>query len=509
MPDGGSGLFGLLQAQTGGDEHNDDQQQIPAEEAVAHGHPEDPLGQGQQSVAQLGHKGIGDARQRHGDPGIFPPLFPGEDGVPAGQGNRGLPEEGKGQQQFHQREHGANGQQHGCKHQHFLGHKYMVGVRKGGIQTQSGAEPAQGHGHTGAVVGGEPVVGFQQLHPPGGAVFKTAVGGVPGGLFHTAAQELGTEGRVEHTVVHEVPVIPEIAELLILRLQQKHIVEVDLLRIIDGIVEQLTALQNRGFGGDVHTVFVGGTGIGGSHTPAGPGAHGVTAEGQTAGIHAVQTSQQGIGGDAAAGTVGDGIAVAVGRVVGIKEAEIGEIHHQPEPLGTAHGYVGAVGFAVLTKVDFYTVVYITTLHETGFTAAMAVFIQRKHHCPPAGQLNGVGGAGFVVVLVAVEQQHTGCGGIRGGGGGNIELVGEVPHIRFQYTPGDGHISIVRLDPVGGAHAQEQGKHQHQQQCQMADLSGFHKINSLLLTYNVSIAQSFCGINISVRKMAGREPGKQS
>jgi hypothetical protein len=59
----------------------------------------------------------------------------------------------------------------------------------------------------------------------------------------------------------------------------------------------------------------------------------------------------------------------------------------------------------------------TTLQQANVGAAVAVFIQSHCNDSTAGQFNGIGRAGFVVILIAVEQQNTGsgigyCGGVR-------------------------------------------------------------------------------------------------
>ena len=172
----------------------------------------------------------------------------------------------------------------------------------------------------------------------------------------------------------------------------------------------------------------------------------------------------------------------------VEEGEVGEIHHQTETFGTADADKGSVLHRVFTKGNFYPMVYITSIHQTGFAAAMAVFIQRQDNCAPLCQFDGVGGAGFVVILIAVEQQYTGgrclgCGRIR-----HVELVGQASCIGFQRSFGNRNAAAVCLDPAGNSHEKKNRCQQTCQKYQSLTLFGFHKNTSRIGIFNVSIAQ---------------------
>ena len=161
----------------------------------------------------------------------------------------------------------------------------------------------------------------------------------------------------------------------------------------------------------------------------------------------------------------------------MEEREVGEVHHQTESLGAAHADKGAVFHRVLTKGDFYPVVYITSIHQTGIAAAVAVFIQGHDHGATLGQFDGICCAGLVVVLIAVEQQHTRSGILGGGGIRYIELVGQVACIGFQRSSGNGDRSTGGLNFIGYPHEQEDHCQQTYQQHQSLALFGFHKTTS--------------------------------
>ena len=92
------------------------------------------------------------------------------------------------------------------------------------------------------VVGREPVVGVQQLHAAGGAVFEASIGRVPRGLVCGAAEELRAQITFQKAVVHDVFVVAEVAELIVFCLQKQNIVEVDIGRIIGTVAEQRVGL---------------------------------------------------------------------------------------------------------------------------------------------------------------------------------------------------------------------------------------------------------------------------
>ena len=428
-------------------------------------------------MAQLGHKGIGGTCQEHGNGRILCPFLFGKDALLTGQGLRNRAEEGCLQQHFHQRQHGKDRQQHGHKNEQFLVHKDQVMLAQRIAEAQGFTKPAQRNGKARCIVGSQPVVGFQQFHPPGAAIGKAAKGGIPGGICIAAAQKFCPEVAVEHLVSQKGLIVPEIAEFVVFGLEQQHIVEVDMLCIIGAFPEQLTALEHRCLGRDVCAGLIGGTGIGCRHRPAGPGAHGMAAEAQSGGIHILHGRQGCIGCDAAAGAVGDGITGAVFRVALVKEGKIGEIHQQAVAFGAAGFHKGTVFHAVLTEIDLHTLVYITSVQKARFAVAVAILIQGHDHHTPPGQLNGVGGAGFAVILITVEQQHTGSRVFRCGAVGSIELVGQITHIRFDHSGGHLHISVVRLDPMGNAHAPKGRQNQREKHRQGTFYGRFHKISS--------------------------------
>ena len=228
-------------------------------------------------MAKLGHEGIGTAGKQQCDGGVFTPALLGQDALFPGKAHGGFPEEGKTQQQFHKGQHGGNGQQHGGKYQQLLDHVGMVRGRQIGIEAQGIVKPDQGNGHAVFIMGSQPVIGFQQLHPPGAAVIKTAEGGVPGCFSRCTAKKFCPEVTVENFVIDKVLVIPEIAEFVIFGLEQQNIVEIDAFGIVGIFPEEFAALQYGGFGGDIHTVGIHRTGVSRSNGPAGPGTHGMAA----------------------------------------------------------------------------------------------------------------------------------------------------------------------------------------------------------------------------------------
>ena len=307
------------------------------------------------------------------------------------------------------------------------------------------------------------MVGVQQFHAPGGAVGEAAEGGVPGGLLGCAAQELRAQVASQKVIGDDVFIVPEVAELVVLGLEQKHVVKVNVVGIVHALAEQLAALQHGGLGADVPALGIYRTGIGGAYRPGGPGAHGVAGDSQPGGIDAVHPGKVGVGADAAHGAVGDGVAVAVGAVVGIEEGEVREVHHQLIPLCTADGDIGAVGFAVLAVGHGDFVVDITTMDHDDVGAAVAVFVQGQDDYTPSCQLHRVGGAGFTVILVAVEQQNAGSRRSTGGTDRSVELIGQVSLRGLDGTQLNLHISAAALDGIGDTHTDEDDSQKNEQQ----------------------------------------------
>ena len=135
------------------------------------------------------------------------------------------------------------------------------------------------------------------------------------------------------------------------------------------------------------------------------------ADAQTAGINDVHAGQSGVGRNAAAGTVRNGVSRSIGGVTVVEKGQVGEIHQQTVTFAAADFHKSAVLYTVLTKVD--GVVYITPVQQSGVAGAVTVFIQCHDHHAAAGKLNGVGGTGFAVILIAVKHQNTGSRGLRG------------------------------------------------------------------------------------------------
>ena len=116
---------------------------------------------------------------------------------------------------------------------------------------------------------------------------------------------------------------------------------------------------------------------------------------------------------------------------------------------------------------------------------MAVFVQTQDHRAAAGQLDGVGRAGLMVVLVAVQQQNAGRGVLGCGCLRCVQLVQEIADVGFNPSLGDRNGSVSALDTVSGKHtAENNGKQQNQRNGRV--FSGvFHKIAPL---YFVAIPQ---------------------
>ena len=273
-------------------------------------------------MPQLGHEGEGRPRQQNGNDRVLPPAPLGENSLPGRKLPGSVSKEGGPQQQLHQRQHGGNGHQHGSENQNLLGHVNLIRGQQFFFKADALIEPVQCGCKALAVVGCQAVVGSQQLHPPGSALPEAAEGGVPCRLRIVAAQKLRAQIAVEQFLRQKALIIPEIAEFVIFRLEQQHIVEIDSLRIIGALTEQLPALEHRGLGRNIHPRVIGCSRIGGGHRPTGPGSHGVATERQPAGIHIVHGGQRSIRRDSSAGAVGNGISGAVRRVTLIKEGKV-------------------------------------------------------------------------------------------------------------------------------------------------------------------------------------------
>ena len=222
----------------------------------------------------------------------------------------------------------------------------------------------------------------------------------------------------------------------------------DVLRVIRAVAEQLTALQDDGLRFNVRAAEIRGD------RPRGPRAHRVAADRETRGIDIVHGRQQRVGIAAARGAVCHGIAVGVGRVMLVEKAEVGKVHHDLVAGLAADGLERAALDAVLAVVDRDLVIDVAAVDESRGRRTVAVLVQTQNHRAASRQLDGVGRAGFVVVLVAVQQQNAGgrvlgCGGLR-----RVQLVHEIADVGFNpsFRNGDGPVSA--LDAVGGEHAAE-------------------------------------------------------
>ena len=327
------------------------------------------------------------------------------------------------------------------------------------------------------VVGRKTVVGVQQLHAAGGAVFEASIGRVPRGLVCGAAEELRAQIAFQQIIVHDVFVVAEIAEFIVFCLQEQDVVEVDVLRVIRAVAEQLAALQNDGLRFNVRAAEIRGD------RPRGPGAHRVAADRKTRGIDIVHGRQQRVGIAAARGAVCHGIAVGVGRVMLVEKAEVGKVHHDLVAGLAADGLERAVLAAVLAVVDRDLVIDVAAVDQSGRRRAVAVFVQTQDHRAAAGQLDGVGRAGLMVVLVAVQQQNAGGRGLGRGGLRCVQLVHEITDVGFDlsFRNGDGPVSA--LDVVSGEHAAEDNRKQQNQRKRRFFPGVFHHIAPL----------RFCGI----------------
>ena len=113
-------------------------------------------------MAQLGHKGVGEGGNEHGDDGTLPPFGPGL--YPLRAVRKTLAEggeEGHPEQKLHERQGGGDSAQHCQEYQPLLGQEYMVCRGQGGLDADGLGQPVDGGGHAMAVVGGEAVVGVQ------------------------------------------------------------------------------------------------------------------------------------------------------------------------------------------------------------------------------------------------------------------------------------------------------------------------------------------------------------
>ena len=394
-------LFGLFIADNARNEHDEDEQQIPAQEAVSNRHAEDTLRQREKAVAELRHERIRCRGQQHRNDRAAPPFACGLDTVRRGERLSDFCEERNGEQQLHHRKEGRNGKEHRGKNKNFLRHCDLIGRSKRRIQTDGIGKPRHGGSNAVGVVRCQAVIGVQQLHPARRAVGKAAIGCVPCRLVRCAAEELGAKIAAKQIVIHKICIVAEIAEFIVFRLKQKHVIEVDFFGIVGAVAEELAALEHDGLRLDVCAGEIC------RDRPRGPCAHRVTADGKAGRIHVIHRREHGIGIVAAGGAVGQRVAVGVRRVVLIKEAQIREVHHDLIADRSADGLERPVSLTVLAVIHGDFVVYITSVDQPGGRSAVAVFVEAQHDGAAPGELNGVSCAGLVIVLIAVQEQHAG------------------------------------------------------------------------------------------------------
>ena len=70
-------------------------------------------------------------------------------------------------------------------------------------------------------------------------------------------------------------------------------------------------------------------------------------------------------------------------------------------------------FTFLSEDGFHPVINDAARFQADAGTAVAVFIQRHDHNATSGQFNGIGRAGFMVILVTVKQQYARAGIIGG------------------------------------------------------------------------------------------------
>ena len=435
----------------GGDDHDKDEQDIPADEAVAHRHAEDVFGQRQKRVTELRHEREGKAGDKDRDHGAAPPCAAL---LQRFFGRKVLlyePEHRHAEQKIHQREHGEEHAEHGQKDEVFFQHRGLVRRSQVFRKVDRLVKPRHRRGKTFPVMGGQAVIGIEKLHPAGGAVFELPEGRVPGCVIGCRAEEFIAQRRLQELVRHVPLIITEITEFVVFRLQKKDVVEMDVRGVVHAAAEKLAALQDDGLRGDA---FAGGIGlirIIGRDRPAGPGSHRMAADRKTGIVDLRKRREESVGVGAAAGAVGDRIPGVVLRVFIVEEAQVAEIHEHAVALRTADRLDRAVGFRFVAVVDFYDAVYITSADQTCVRRAVAVFVDRKNDGAPPRQFDRVGGICLMVVLVAVQKEDT--RGLRGRRRTlrRIKLIGYIACFRRNGTVRDRDRTVIPLDPVGEIH----------------------------------------------------------
>ena len=306
-------------------------------------------------------------------------------------------------------------------------------------------------------MGRQTVVGVKQFHSSGTAVGETAEGLVPGGVCGACAEEFITQRRLQQFIGNRALIVAEIGKFIVFCLQQQNVVERDLSRIVDGIPEQFAALQHDGLRGNIRPGKVG------SYTPAGPGAHGVSADGHSLIVDKRKSGQIPVGQRTASGRILDAVAVAVLGIMIVEEGKIGEVHQHAVAQASLDRGIGPVLLRVVPVVDGNLVVDVSSFDQTGSRRSVSVFIQTHDDSPSSGQFDRIGGAGLMVVLIAVQQQD----GRSPVGGGSVlrgvELIGQIIVPVREFPLRDDDIAFVFLYPVRQKHAGRRADQQNKQQ----------------------------------------------
>lgn len=176
-------------------------------------------------MAELRHERIRCSSEQHRDDCAAPPRAVRLDGGLAGQRLHRLGEERRCEQQLHHGHERCDCREHGDQYERLLRHGDLICRRERQIKADGIGEPCQRRGETMRVVGRKTVVGVQQLHAAGGAVFEASIGRVPRGLVRGAAEEFRAQIAFQQLVVHDVFVVAEIAEFIVFCLQEQDVVE--------------------------------------------------------------------------------------------------------------------------------------------------------------------------------------------------------------------------------------------------------------------------------------------
>ena len=297
-------------------------------------------------------------------------------------------------------------------------------------------------------MGRQAVVGIEQLHPSGGAVGKTSVSRIPGGLFRSRTQEFIAQRRLQKLIRHVQLIIAEIGELIVFRLQQQNVVETDLRRVVGTVAEELAALQHDCFRSDAFAFVIDGITVIRRDAPGGPGPHRVSADRHSGLIDIVQRRKIAVSGRTAAGGVFDLVAGFVPGIAFIEKREVGEIHHQTVALGAAD----LLDLVFVAEVGADLFVDETAVQQTGGAQSMPVFVQTENDRAAARKFDRIGSTGLVVILITVQQQHGGRFGIRRCVIRLIKLVRQNAGVGRDLAVDDLYLAEITLDQICAEHA---------------------------------------------------------